>query len=99
MKAPNQKIVDQDEVIAVSVNKSLLSVDYASALISHSEELGLTYIIQRTSKFLTISKKVMSGSRSPRSVSPNYPSSLAHHNAFSEKEAPQQQTCHRTCRG
>ena len=30
MKTPNQKIVDQDEIIAVSVNKSLLSVDYAS---------------------------------------------------------------------
>jgi hypothetical protein len=30
MGTSNQKIVDQDEVVAVSVNKSLLSVDYAS---------------------------------------------------------------------
>jgi hypothetical protein len=30
MKASNQKIVDQDEVTTVSVNRSLLSVDYAS---------------------------------------------------------------------
>ena len=32
MKASNQKIVDQDEVTTVSVNKSLLSIDYASPL-------------------------------------------------------------------
>ena len=30
MDMSNQKIVDQDEITAVSVNKSLLSVDYAS---------------------------------------------------------------------
>jgi len=35
MKTSNQKIVDQDEVIAVSVNKSLLTVDYASMPSQH----------------------------------------------------------------
>ena len=78
MKAPNQKIVDQDEVTAVAVNKSLLSVDYASTSTQHSEELNLTCIVQRTSKFLTTCKKVTLGSRNLRSVSPRLPLSLAH---------------------
>jgi len=73
MKTSNQKIVDQDEVTAISVNKSLLSVDYASTSPQHLEKLVLTPIIQRTSRFLTTYKKVMSGSRSQRSVPPDYP--------------------------
>lgn len=46
MKAINQKIVDQDEIVAVSVNRSLLSVDYASASPGHSEVLFLTRNIE-----------------------------------------------------
>lgn len=42
MKAANQKIVDQDEIVAVSVNRSLLSVDYASASSARSEVPVLT---------------------------------------------------------
>jgi len=99
MKAPNQKIIDQDEVTAVSVNKSLLSVDYASTSSQHSEELDLTPIVQRTSKFLTTSRKVMLGSRNLRSVSPDYLLSVAYHSAFSEEEAPQQQARHRILYG
>jgi len=45
MKASNQQIVDQDEVAAVSVNKSLLSVDYASTCAQCSNDLVLTRII------------------------------------------------------
>ena len=77
MKASNQKIIDQDEVTAVSVNRSLLSVDYASMSARYLEGLTLTHI-QRTSKFPTTSKE-MSGSRSPRLVPPNYPPSPTHH--------------------
>jgi len=45
MKTSNQKIVDQDEVTAISVNKSLLSVDYASTSPQPLEQLVLTHII------------------------------------------------------
>jgi len=41
MQMSNQKIVDQDELAVVSVNKSLLSVDYASRSTQHSKELAL----------------------------------------------------------
>jgi hypothetical protein len=53
--ASNQKIVDQDEVTAVSVNKSLLSVDYAStltrlmevfALMRHTENIEISDYLQ-----------------------------------------------------
>ena len=37
MEAANQKIFDQDEVSVVSVNKSLLSVDYASTSTRYRE--------------------------------------------------------------
>lgn len=46
MQASNQKIVDQDEVAAVSVNKSLLSVDYASTPTQYSRGLVLTHHIE-----------------------------------------------------
>lgn len=46
MEASNRKIVDQDEVTAVSVDKSLLSVDYASKPTQHSERLGLTLVTE-----------------------------------------------------
>lgn len=68
MKASNQKILDQDEVTAVSVNKSLLSVDYASTLTRHPEELILMLAVQKTSKSPTTSKKVKLGLKSQRSV-------------------------------
>ena len=79
MKASNQKILDHDEVTAVSVNRSLLSVDYASMSPHGLKGFGLTHVIQKTSKFLTTFKKVTPGSRSPRLVSFHYLSPLAHH--------------------
>lgn len=68
MKTSNQRIVDQDEVTTVSVNKSLLSVDYASALMQHLEEFVLIRVIQRTLKSLTTSKKVKLALKSQRSI-------------------------------
>ena len=68
MKAPSQNIVDQDEVTIVSVNKSLLSMDYASMSARYPDGLVLTQIMLRTSKSQTTSKKATLGLRSQRSV-------------------------------
>ena len=68
MKASNQKIVDQDEVTVVSVNKSLLSVDYASTLTRPLDAFTLIPTIQRTSRSPTTSKKAKPDLKSPRSV-------------------------------
>ena len=76
MKASNQKIIDQDEVIAVSVNKSLLSVDYASTSLQHPKGLTLIRVIQKILKFPTTFKRVMPGSRSPRLALSNHLSPL-----------------------
>lgn len=81
MKASNQKIIDQDEVIAVSVNKSLLSVDYASTSLQYPKGLTLIRIMQKTLRFLTTFKRAMAGSRSPRLALPNHPSPLVTYRA------------------
>lgn len=46
LKASNQKIVDQDEAATVSVNKSLLSVDYASTSTQYPKKPMLTHYIE-----------------------------------------------------
>lgn len=95
MKMSNQNIVDQDEVTVGSVNKLLLSVDYPSASTQHPKELVLIHPLEN----IEISDYLREGDvgfKKPKVSStclciPTY--SL--HITCAEKEAPNQQACHR----